>query len=149
MIRKHFRFKRFAIGLAFAAITAPAAQAATYYVDGGTVPVSQSASALQIRSEHSLATPTLTPLQVEGLRRQALANAYQQPSLAISERSFGVPGPSPSYAPVVLASSSDGFNWQDAGIGASVAFAIALCLLTAVALGRRRRSGLDSRLTSA
>ena len=129
MIRKHFRFKRLVIGLAFAAFAAPAAQAASYYVDGGPVPVSQSSTALQIRSEHSLGTPTLTALQQ---------------SAAISERSFGVPGPSPSYSPVLVSSRSDGFNWQDAGIGASVAFAIALLLVTAVALGRRNRSGLAS-----
>ena len=128
MIRKHFRFKRLALGLAFAAFAAPAAQA-SYYVDGGPVPVSHSGTALQIRSEHSLATPTLTPLQQ---------------SAAISERSFGVPGPSPSSSPVLVSSRSDGFNWQDAGIGASVAFAIALLLVTGVALGRRNRSRLAS-----
>jgi hypothetical protein len=41
---------------------------------------------------------------------------------------------------VVQTSSSDGFNWSDAGIGASIAFGTALMLLMAVVLGRRFRS---------
>ena len=43
---------------------------------------------------------------------------------------------------VVAAASttSDGFNWSDAGIGASIAFGAALMLLMAVILGRRFRS---------
>ena len=131
MIRKHFRFKRLFIGLAFAAFAAPTAQAATYYVDAGPVPVSRATTVLQIRSEHSLQRPALTQLQV-------------QPSVVTSERSYGAPGPDPSYAPLVVSSTSSGsFNWQDAGIGASIAFGVALVLLTAVALGRRSRSGLD------
>jgi len=36
--------------------------------------------------------------------------------------------------------ASDGFNWSDAGIGASVTFGAALMLLMAVILGRRFRS---------
>jgi hypothetical protein len=42
---------------------------------------------------------------------------------------------------VQTSSSSDGFNWSDAGIGASIAFGTALMLLMAVILGRRFRSG--------
>ena len=43
--------------------------------------------------------------------------------------------------------SQSGFNWGDAGIGASVAFGALVLLLTVVALGRRygpriNRSGL-------
>ena len=113
MFRKHFRFKRLALGLAFAAFALPvtSAAAASYYVDGGPAPVSLSTAA---------------------------------PSIVTSERSYGAPGPSPLYSPLVVQTkSSDGFNWQDAGIGASIAFGITLLLLTAVALGRRSRSGLD------
>ncbi len=147
MIRKHFRFKRVALGLAFAAFAAPVAQAS--HIDAGGAPVSGATT--QITSEHSLQAPTLTQLQVEGLRLQAMADAYRQPSVVTSERSYGAPGPDPSYAPLVVSSTSSGkFNWQDAGIGASIAFGIALLLLTAVTLGRRSRSGLDQPgLTSA
>ncbi len=48
---------------------------------------------------------------------------------------------------VVQTTTSDGFNWSDAGIGASVAFGAALMLLMAVILGRRfrhRPTGLAS-----
>jgi hypothetical protein len=126
MIRKHFRFKRVVLGgLAFAAFAAPVAEAR--HIDAGGSPVTPVVT--QITSEHSFQTPTLTQLQ---------------PSVVTSERSYGAPGPDPSYAPLVVSStSSDKFNWQDAGIGASVAFGITLLLLTAVALGRRSRSGLD------
>ena len=134
MIRKHFRFKRIVIGLAFAAIAAPATAQAQYYVDYGPAPVSNATTALQIRSEHSQVTPALTP---------------QQASAAVSERSNGAPGPNSVYVPTVATSTSDSFSFRDAGIGASIAFAVALCLVTLVALGRRRRSGLDTRLTSA
>jgi hypothetical protein len=41
---------------------------------------------------------------------------------------------------VQTTTSSDGFNWSDAGIGASIAFGAALMLLMAVVLGRRFRS---------
>jgi hypothetical protein len=36
-----------------------------------------------------------------------------------------------------------GFNYSDAGIGASVSFGAAILLLTAIALGRRYRSRFD------
>jgi hypothetical protein len=39
--------------------------------------------------------------------------------------------------------SQSGFDWGDAGIGASVSFGIAILLMTAVALGRRYRSRID------
>jgi hypothetical protein len=44
---------------------------------------------------------------------------------------------------VVSARPDNGFNWSDAGIGASFVFGGALVLLTAVALGRRYRSRFD------
>jgi hypothetical protein len=149
MIRKHFRMRRLVLGLAFAAIAVPAAQASTY-IERGSTPVSGPTSSAQVRSENSLRASVLTPLQVEGLRLQAIADAYRQPGLVTSERSYGAPGPDPSYAPVVVSSTSRGFDWKDAGVGASTAFGIALLLLTAVAMGRRRRGGFDQPgLTSA
>ena len=144
MIRKHFRLKRIALGLAFAAVVVPSAQAALY-VDGYPAPVSYTAVAHQpIASEISVQSG-VPQLQVEGLRWQAMADAYQAQSPVRSENSFGAPGPALAGAtgPQVLAAASttsDGFNWSDAGIGASVAFGAALMLLLAVVLGRRFRS---------
>ena len=151
MIRKHFRLKKIALGLAFAAVVVPSAQA-TVLLDGHPAPVSYTAVEHQpIASEISVQAP-VSQLQVEGLRWQAMANAYQAQSPVRSENSFGAPGPSLAGAtgPQVVAAASttsDGFNWSDAGIGALVAFGTALMLLMAVVLGRRfrhRPTGLAS-----
>jgi hypothetical protein len=146
MIRKHFRLKRIALGLAFAAVVVvPTAQARVALVDGHAAPVSYTAVAHQpIASEISVQSG-VPQLQVEGLRWQAMADAYQAQSPVRSENSFGAPGPSLAGAtgPQVVAAASttsDGFNWSDAGIGASIAFGAALMLLMAVILGRRFRS---------
>jgi hypothetical protein len=146
MIRKHFRLKKIALGLAFAAlVVAPTAQARVALVDGHAAPISYTAVSHQrIASEISVQSG-VPQLQVEGLRWQAMADAYQAQSPVRSENSFGAPGPSLAGAtgPQVVAASStasDGFNWSDAGVGASVAFGAALMLLLAVVLGRRFRS---------
>src|SRR6476659_2217181 len=96
-------------------------------------------------SEHS--ARTITPLQADGLRWTAMARFYEQnqPSVAISERSNGVKGPDPSLVPQVVLSTSSGFDWTDAGVGASTAFAAALLLGIAIVLTRRRQhQGLTS-----
>ncbi len=152
MIRKHFRLKKIALGLAFAAVVVPSAQA-TVLLDGHPAPVSYTAVEHQpIASEISVQSP-VSQLQVEGLRWQAMANAYQAQSPVKSENGFGVPGPGlagatgPQVVAVAAGTTSDGFNWSDAGIGASIAFAAALMLLMAVILGRRfrhRPTGLAS-----
>jgi hypothetical protein len=142
MIRKHFRLKKIALGLAFAAVVVPSAQAGVpVLLDGHPAPVSYTAVTHQpIASEISVQSPTM-------------ANAYQAQAPVRSENSFGVPGPGLAGAtgpqPVAVAASttSDGFNWSDAGIGASIEFAAALMLLMAVILGRRfrhRPTGLAS-----
>jgi hypothetical protein len=144
MIRKHFRLKKIALGLAFAAVVVPSAQARVL-ADGHPAPVSYTSVAHQpIASEISVQSG-VPQLQVEALRWQAMADAYQAQSPVRSENSFGAPGPSLAGAtgPQVVAAASttsDGFNWSDGGIGASVAFGAALMLLMAVILGRRFRS---------
>jgi hypothetical protein len=146
MFRKHFRIRRRVfVGLAFAALAVPAAaQAQTgVFVDGGPVPVStpqvSSYNALyqryhavggpvgsQIRSEHNQSA-TITPLQADGLRWQAMARFYQ------------------SQRPTQVASTSNSFDWKDAGVGASTVFAAALLIGIAIVLTRRHQhSGLTS-----
>jgi hypothetical protein len=189
MFRKHLRFRRrFFIGLAFAALVAPAAaQAQTgVFVDGGPVPVSTvsphsytpsylryhqvgvpvasntltpeakrflaMAQATRYQPEQSAAVSehsarTITPLQADALRWQAMARFYQQnqQSQAISERSNGVKGPDPSLVPQVVLSTSSGFDWKDAGVGASTVFGVALLLGIALFITRRNQhSGLTS-----
>jgi hypothetical protein len=81
------------------------------------------------------------------MRWNAMARLYerQQQSQAISERSNGVKGPDPSLVPLTVLSTSTGFDWKDAGIGASTAFAAALLLGIALMLTRRHQhTGLTS-----
>lgn len=171
MSRKHFRIRRLVLGLAFAAIAVPVAPAAaaslSTFVDGKAAPVSFStagssqpsylryhevgvpvATGPEIRSENAMRSSTVTALQADGLRWNAIANAYLQgqPTVAVSERSNGVKGPDPSLVPQLVSATSTGFDWHDAGIGASTAFGIALLLIAGVALTRRHDQG---RLTSA
>ena len=169
MFRKHFRFKRLVLGLAFAALAVPVAPAgavSSILVDGGPAPVSNTAVASSspsylryhevgfpvaagpdIRSEHAQSTSTLTGLQADGLRLTAMAQRYQQlqPSVAFSERSYGVPGPDPSLVPQVITTSSSSFDWTDAGIGASTGLAVALLAGIGIILSRRsHRTGLTT-----
>ena len=143
MIRKHFRLKKIALGLAFAAVAVPSAQASTsVLLDGHPAPVSYSYVARQpIASEISVQSG-VPQLQVEGLRWQAMAKAYEN-SPGITAAGAALSNAKHSAYPVSVvqtSSSSDGFNWSDAGIGASIAFGAALMLLMAVILGRRFRS---------
>jgi len=170
MFRKHFRFKRTVLGLAFATMLVPVAPAGAVslstFVDGGPAPVSNTtvtsyqpsylryhevgvpvATGPQIRSENSLTAATITPLQADGLRWTAMAQRYEQlqPTVATSERSNGVQGPDPSLVPQVALATSNGFDWTDAGVGASTAFAAALLLGIGIVLMRRNQgTGLTS-----
>lgn len=147
MFRKHFRIRRrLFVGVAFAALAVPTvAQAQTgVFVDEGPVPVSipqvstyhalyQRYHAVggpigsQIRSEQNQSA-TITPLQADGLRWQAMARFYQ------------------SQKPTQVVSTSNSFDWKDAGVGASTVFAAALLLGIAIVLTRRHQ---HTRLTSA
>jgi hypothetical protein len=52
----------------------------------------------------------------------------------------GIHGPGPVETPVLVTSHGDGFDWTDAGVGASVVLFVAAML--AVALFSRRRPGI-------
>jgi hypothetical protein len=142
MIRKHLRLKRIALGLAFAAIAAPVAQATPY---GGSVSSQKDQAVLstEVSAYEVVSGRTILP------GGMTLASS----SVVRSENSFGAPGPSAAGATgpqhVISSTSSSTFDWSDAGIGASVAFGVALMLLMAVALGRRYRGRLDRTLASA
>ena len=162
MIRKHFRLKKIALGLAFAAFAVPTAQASVL-LDGHPAPVSSASVAQQpIASEISVQSG-VPQLVVEGMRWQAMAKAYenQLPAGVTLRKVRSAPSPIQASGPGITAagaalsnakhsaypvsvvqtsSSSDGFNWSDAGIGAAIAFGVALMLLMAVVLGRRFRS---------
>lgn len=174
MIRKHFRLKRILIGLAFAAVAVPTAQAKPVAAPAAAhhpISVQSQPSQLQVEGQRWQAmanayervaaqwyvpsrhlpqadiqainaTPSSAPAQstvsqanVEGLRYQAMARAYLNRPGTVSAA-----GVVTNARPGVQTTQGDGFKWSDAGIGASVAFGVALMLLTAVALGRRNRS---------
>ncbi|HLB19440.1 MAG TPA: hypothetical protein VK613_09940 [Gaiellaceae bacterium] len=132
MIRKHFRLKQIALGLAFAAVVVPTAQARVV-IDGYAAPVSYTAVAHQ---------PISSTIKLTGA---ALVNA---PASRVTAAPAGVKltGAALVNAPVPTSDTSTGgtassssVNWSAVGIGASVSFAALLLLLTAVALGRRNR----------
>jgi hypothetical protein len=136
MIRKHFRLKRIALGLAFAAIAAPVAQATPY---GGS-PGSQ--------QDQSVLSTEVSPYELRSTHIVPGGMTLASSTIVRSENSFGAPGPSAAGATgpqhVISTTSSSRFDWTDASLGAAAAFATALLLLTAVGLGRRNRSRLAS-----
>jgi hypothetical protein len=119
MIRKHFRLKRIALGLAFAAIAAPTA-AATPYVSNGDRGVPQ------VRSSAYLST-AVSPYELGPGQAVRVLPGSMTLSHDVGVRSTKV------------ASSSNGFDWSGPIIGALVAFAAALVLLTALGFNRRHR----------
>jgi hypothetical protein len=54
----------------------------------------------------------------------------------------GIHGPGIVQTPEVVTASGNGFDWQDAGIGAGTAMGIALVLMSGFVIARRRQSGL-------
>lgn len=137
MIRKHFRLKRIALGLAVAAVAAPTAQAAVY-VDGPTPGVQagyiRAASHQAVRSEMSVQSPLAN---VNGTSKAGITAAGAALANQRHDALF--------VTPQAAQSTGSSFNWSDAGIGASVSFGAALLLLTLVGLSRRNRTrGLAS-----
>ena len=134
MIRKHFRFKRMilglAVGFAIAAVTAPVVSAMR--VDGAT-------GGAQASSEKY---GSLDPWAYNVIHRSTQANVAPAGKYGqLDPWAYTViHQSSPS---VVTARPANGFDYSDAGIGASVSFGAAILLLTAVALGRRYRSRFD------
>jgi hypothetical protein len=153
MIRKHFRLKRIALGLAFAAVltaflapTASARVASEMSVQSGVTPI-QTASR-QVASEMSVQS-SYTPAQVEALRWEAMAKFYKDNHPGITSAGTAIANQKHDAYPVPVSVTSsvgsDNFSWSDAGIGASAVFAGLLVLLTVVGIGRRQRSrGLAS-----
>jgi hypothetical protein len=138
MIRKHFRIKWLVLGLAVAALAAPAAQAKTLIQSsGGSVQAHQ-----PIASEMSVQS-SITPLQAEALRWEAMAKYYKDNQPGITSAGTAIVNQKHDAYPVpvtVTSTAGDGFNWSDAGIGAGVTFAALLILGTVIGLGLRQRS---------
>ena len=134
MIRKHFRFKRMILGLAvafaIAAVTAPVVSAMRVEgATGGTQASSEKYGSLDPWAYNVIHRSTQTNVAPAGKYGQLDPWAY-----TVIHQS------SPS---VVTARPDNGFNYGDAGVGASILFGAAILLLTAVAIGRRNRSRFD------
>ena len=118
--------KSLALALALAALAVPTAQ-------GKFDPWvhNQSAQSVALITEHSA-----------GQNGTALPSIRQSVPL-ITEHSLGQNGVSKSAAASVTATVPNGFDWGDAGIGATVAFtAVLLALAVATLILRRRGSRL-------
>jgi len=168
MIRKHFRRKRLVLGLAVAALAAPVSAQAMVAIDGPTgsemtYVVIPKSDGVVVQSPSQAAA---YQLKVDAMRGQALNKTWADSRLgpldawaigAISAHNANQPGLTAAGTaiasarhdalpvPTVVTSTrtSDGFNWSDAGIGASVTFGAVLFLLTAVAFGRKYRGRID------
>jgi hypothetical protein len=141
MMRKHFRFKRLVLGLAFgvaiAAFSAPAVQAKP---TSGYGPLDPWAYALVHRNTQANVMPAakygpLDPWAYAVIHRGSSRSVVPQ-----DIRDHRI------VAELVRAdrlTSRSTFNWGDAGIGASVSFGAVLLVLMAVVLGRRYRQRID------
>lgn len=83
---------------------------------------------------HKTVEPTITPLQADGMRLNAIAKAYKE---SVASKTAAQP------TKAVQSAASTSFNWNDAGVGASIAFGVALLLTLSVAIGRRRHTRTD------
>jgi hypothetical protein len=164
MIRKHFRLRRVALGLAFAAVAAPAAHATPVLLSGGVTPTLSQLQAeasrvygsqgnVSTRSIHGGVTPTLSQLQAEASRVYGSQGNVSTrsihggvtPTLAqLEQQAAQYRARLDATNAQVTAAGSDDFEWTDAGIGASVTLGSALLLLTCFGLGRRYRSRSQS-----
>jgi hypothetical protein len=149
MRRKYFRLKKMAIGLAFAAVLVPTAQAKpvswTPTASGISVqsPVFVPSRHLPQEDIQAISQAPVSQPKTSALRYQAMDRAYLNQPGTISSAGVikGATGSISSVSvPAVQTTQAGGFNWGDAGIGASVVFGAALILLMAAVLGRRMRS---------
>ena len=139
------------LALAVAAVATPVAQArvnierSTASQSPAALYPAQELKALTLRSValNKKYDPALRALV---LRSEALNAWYaKHPSTPVTVRHAddraGVRGPGSVQVPRLVSSSSAGFDWGDASIGAGTAVGIVVILMSGVALVRRNQSG--------
>jgi hypothetical protein len=131
------------LALATAAILVPAASGEVTLAEGSSA--TQSGYTPQALSERSTrpaeSYQAQRPDDRGGIRGVEPSRSVGQPIVHADDRA-GVRGPGPIETPVVVTSHGDGFDWTDAGIGASIAVFAAAALLGGALMARRRRTGL-------
>lgn len=141
MIRKHFRFKRLVLGIAFglaiAAFSAPAVQAKPI---SGYGPLDPWAYALVQRNTQANVMPTA---KYGPLDPWAYAVIHRSSSRSIVPQDVRDHRIVAELVRADRSTSRSTFDWGDAGIGASVSFGVVLLLLAAAALGRRYRQRIN------
>ena len=127
--------------LAFVLVAASTANARPY-VTGPTSTV----KAIEVIGDHGRTDAQLSRAEVEAMRWQAMADFYSRKNATpiTTEHSFGASKQRPVEPTVVSVASPDGFDWADAGIGASAGFATLLGLSALVIVARRSRTRLDN-----
>jgi hypothetical protein len=147
MIRKHFRRKRLILGLAVAtAFAAPVSAQAMVVIDGPT----GGEQAYVIPKSHGIvvqspAQAAAYQLKVDTMRGQALNKTWAGPGPTAAGTAIANARHDalPVSTVVTSTTTSDGFNWSDAGIGAAVTFGVVLFLLATVGFGLKHRGRLD------
>ena len=147
MIRKYFRRKRLILGLAVAtAFAAPVSAQAMVDVAGPTggeqAYVIPKSNGVVVQSPAQAAA---YQLKVDALRGQHLNKTWAGPGPTAAGTAIANARHDalPVTTVVTSTSTSDAFNWSDAGIGGAVTFGVVLFLLTAVGFGRKFRGRID------
>lgn len=146
MIRKHFKFKRFVLGLAlgFVVATVVAPAALTKPVNSDTRPTNAptSAQVYVLSGGKTAKAPLVTDHGGQNRGPSVDLGPLDPWAYSLVHRDSSTPAPTM----IKSSSSSPGFDFGDAGIGAGVSFGAALILLASIGLGRRyrrsHRSGL-------
>jgi hypothetical protein len=154
MIRKHFRFKRLVLGLAFglvfAAIVAPTAMTKpvnSNVLNGGLDPWAVS---VVYNSTHPTQAADLSPLDPWAVNLVYKAAHPSTPkavdlgpldpwayNLIYESRNIG--SATVGDTAIRVPNTSPGFDFADAGIGAAITFGAAMILVASIGLGVRQR----------
>jgi hypothetical protein len=157
MIRKHFRFKRLVLGLAFglvfAALVAPTAMAKpvnSNVLNGGLDPWAVSVVYNSTHPTQSADLGPLDPWAVNLVYKAAHEGTQSTPkavdlgpldpwayNLVFESRNIG--SATVGDTAIRVPNPSSGFDFADAGIGAAVTFGAAMILVASIGLGVRQR----------
>jgi hypothetical protein len=139
--RRTWFLKRLALGVAVAAIAAPAAQA---------YPDLASQSALRVESQSALRVEGTVCVPKWGCRASGPIRPDDRAVRGVPATSERLPvraddkvlnlEPTVGVEPVQVASKADGFDWSDAGVGAGLAFGLMLLAAGATLGTRHHRS---------